>query len=98
MLTKRLKEKELFEDDLKVEERRHDALKILDESVEDLIITMVGIENEGVYEREEIENYVLKRKEYYETLFYGMDDDEFDEYLTDKIAEKFTDLLIGGLK
>ena len=98
MLTKRLKEKELFEDDLKVEERKHDALKTLDESVETLIITMVGAENAGVYEREEIENYVLKRMEYYEVLFYGMDDDEFDEYLTDKLAEKVTDLLIGGLK
>ena len=87
MLTKRLREKELFEEDLKQEESRQDALKILDEQTEALITAMVAVERRKDYEREEIERYVLRRMEYYEAYLYGMDDSEFALFLVKKLIE-----------
>lgn len=101
MLTKRLKGKELFEQDVRTEESKQDARMMLDEAVEALLIAMVGTENIGTYRREEIENYVLRRMEYYEVLLYGMDEDEFDEYIVDRLAERFANrvsAIAGGLK
>lgn len=101
MLTKRLRDKELFESGVREEEAKQDARKMIDEAVEALLITMVGTENIGTYGREEIENYVLRRMEYYEALLYGMDEDEFDEYVVDRLAEKLVhrmSAVAGGLK
>lgn len=101
MLTKRLKEKELFEQDVRTDESKQDARKMLDEAVEALLVAMVGTENIGTYRREEIENYVLRRMEYYEVLLYGMDEDEFDEYVVDRLTDKFVNrvsAVAGGLK
>ena len=92
MLTKRLREKELFEEDLKQEESRQDALKILDEQTEALITAMVAVERRKDYEREEIERYVLRRMEYYEAYLYGMDDSEFALHLVKKLIESIEDL------
>lgn len=101
MLTKRLKEKELFEQDVRTDESKQDARKTLDEAVEALLVAMVGTENIGIYRREEIENYVLRRMAYYEVLLYGMDEDEFDEYIVDRLTDKFVNrvsAVAGGLK
>ena len=92
MLTKRLREKELFEEDLKQEESRQDALKILDEQTEALITAMVAVERRKDYEREEIERYVLRRMEYYEAYLYGMDDSEFALFLVKKLIETIEEL------
>ena len=93
MLTKRLRDKELFESDIREEEVRHDALRLLDTAVEQLIRAMVTVENTEAYEREEIENYVMRRMEYYETLLYGMDDEEFTEYVADKLLDVLKEVL-----
>ena len=92
MLTKRLREKELFEEDLKQEESRQDALKILDEQTEALITAMVAVERRKDYEREEIERYVLRRMEHYEAYLYGMDDSEFALHLVKKLIESIEDM------
>ena len=94
MLTKRLRDKELLESDIREEEVRQDALRLLDTAVEQLIRAMVTVENTEAYEREEIENFVMRRMEYYETLLYGMDDEEFTEY----VADKLLDVLKGVLR
>ena len=93
MLTKRLRDKELFESDIREEEVRQDALRLLDTAVEHLIRAMVTVENNETYEREEIENYVMRRMEYYEVLLYGMDDEEFAEYVADKILDVLKEAL-----
>lgn len=93
MLTKRLRDKELFESDIREEEVRQDALRLLDTAVEQLIRAMVTVENTEAYEREEIENYVMRRMEYYEALLYGMDDEEFTEYMADKLLDVLKEAL-----
>lgn len=93
MLTKRLRDKELFESDVRDEEIKQDALRLLDTAVEHLIRSMVTVENTEAFEREEIENYVMRRMEYYETLLYGMDDEEFSEYVADKLLDVLKEAL-----
>lgn len=93
MLTKRLRDKELFESDIRDEEVRQDALRLLDTAVEHLIRSMVTVENIEAFEREEIENYVMRRMEYYETLLYGMDDEEFAKYVADKLLDVLKEAL-----
>lgn len=93
MLTKRLRDKDLFKEDIRDEEVRQDVLRMLDAAVEHLIRSMVVVENSETYEREEIENFVMRRMEYYETLLYGMDDEEFTEYLADKLLDVLKEAL-----
>ena len=92
MLTERLREKELFKEDLKKEESRQDALRLLDDQTEALITAMVAVERRKDYEREEIERYVLRRMEYYEVYLYGMDDSEFALFLAKKLIESIEEL------
>lgn len=84
MLSMKLENKDVLKEGL-IEEFRHDALANLDEAVKSLVITMVGTERHELYERDEIENYVIRRLGFYETFLYGMDDDEFHNYIGEEL-------------
>lgn len=42
---------------------------------------MKAVEEDGLYSREEIENFVLTRLRTYEEIIYAMDREEFDSFL-----------------
>ena len=80
MLTTRLENGELFGRTPKGKEQLM-ARSILNVSVQDLVIAMKAVEEEGLYSRDEIENFVLTRLRTYEEIIYAMDREEFDSFL-----------------
>ena len=86
-MTKRLKDKEIFKEDMATEEAKHGARVLLSESVRDLIVAMKSVELDELYTRDEIENFVLRRMEYYEKYLYSMDKDAFDRFLDDQLIQ-----------
>ena len=57
------------------------ARSILNDSVQDLVVAMKAVEEDGLYSRDEIENFVLTRLRTYEEIIYAMDKEEFDSFL-----------------
>lgn len=92
MLTEKLREKELFKEDVKQEESKHDALRLLNDQIESLIVAMRAVEDRGDWTREEVESYVLRRMEYHEAHIYRMGDIEFTLYIAKKLFESFEEL------
>jgi hypothetical protein len=80
MLTTRLENGELFGKSPKGKEQQM-ARSILNDAVQDLVVAMKAVEEDGLYEREEIENFVLTRLRTYEEIIYAMDREEFDSFL-----------------
>lgn len=88
MLSTALKNGELAFITIDREAEQQEAREMLDTSVRELIQLMVSIERDDIYSRKEIEAYVLKRMEYYEGFLYGMDDDEYEVWLSMEIERK----------
>lgn len=80
MLTTRLENGELFGRTPKGKEHLM-ARSILNDSVQDLVVAMKAVEEDGLYSRDEIENFVLTRLRTYEEIIYAMDREEFDSFL-----------------
>ena len=80
MLTTRLENGELFGRTPKGKKQLM-ARSILNDSVQDLVVAMKAVEEDGLYSREEIENFVLTRLRTYEEIIYAMDKEEFDSFL-----------------
>lgn len=80
MLTTRLENGELFGRSPKGKEQQM-ARAVLNDAVQDLVTAMKAVEEDGLYEREEIENFVLTRLRTYEEIIYAMDREEFDSFL-----------------
>lgn len=80
MLTTRLENGELFGRSPKGKEQQM-ARAVLNDAVQDLVTAMKAVEEDGLYEREEIENFVLTRLRTYEEIIYAMDKEEFDSFL-----------------
>lgn len=80
LLSDRLKNRELFEDEVKVSSMQK-ALAMLEECTDQLVLTMRTIEKMGILEREHIQDYVLNRMEAYEKRYYLMEEDVFDAFI-----------------
>ena len=80
MLTTRLENGELFGRSPKGKEQQM-ARAVLNDAVQDLVTAMKAVEEDGLYERDEIENFVLTRLRTYEEIIYAMDREEFDSFL-----------------
>jgi hypothetical protein len=80
MLTTRLENGELFGRSPKGKEQQM-ARAVLNDAVQDLVTAMKAVEEDGLYERDEIENFVLTRLRTYEEIIYAMDKEEFDSFL-----------------
>lgn len=79
-LTERLKNRELFEREVKLTTMER-ALMMLEECTEQLVLTMRTVEKMGILERENIQDYVLNRMEAYEKRYYLMEEDVFDDFI-----------------
>ena len=91
MLSERLKEKSLFSDEQeKKEQDRQAARRFLNSSVRSLIASMKCVEEDGVMTREEIENFIIKRMEYYEVNVYPLDNESFAKWLDDQFIRDIT--------
>ena len=73
--------------------KRQQARETLKGSAHDLILSMVCVEQDGVYTRGEIESSVLNSIRAYEELFYSMDASELDDYLEAMLAMKIESAL-----
>lgn len=84
MLSDRLKDRTLF---VTVEEvdigRTKQALDMLEECVDNLVLLMRTIETEGLLPREDVEEYVISYIESYEKRYYGLEEDKFDKFMRD---------------
>lgn len=85
MLTERLENNELFgkSDGNKA---RTQARSLLSNAVQGLVTAMRVVEADGLYTREEIEQYVLRTMRRFEETLYAMDVEEFDAYLDIQIS------------
>ena len=79
-LSERLKNRELFEREVKLTTMER-ALMMLEECTDQLVLTMKTVEKMGLIERENIQDYVLNRMEAYEKKYYLMEDDIFDDFI-----------------
>lgn len=95
MLSQKLKEGKVHETPYAMEQKIL-ANKTLDEAVKDLIGIMRAIELDETYEREEIERFVIRAIERHEARFYGMNQDDFDEYLTHEFTSRLMAKLVRG--
>ena len=94
MLSERLKEKCLFSDEQeKKEQQRQAARRFLNSSVKSLIASMKCVEEGEVMTREEIEDFIIKRMEYYEVNVYPLDKESFDKWLDDQFLKDIERLL-----
>lgn len=80
MLTTRLENGELFGRSPKGKEQQM-ARAVLNDAVQDLVTAMKAVEEDGLYDRDEVENFVLTRLRTYEEIIYAMDKEEFDSFL-----------------
>lgn len=80
MLTTRLESGELFGRSPKGKEQQM-ARAVLNDAVQDLVTAMKAVEEDGLYDRDEVENFVLTRLRTYEEIIYAMDREEFDSFL-----------------
>ena len=80
MLTTRLENGELFGRSPKGKEQQM-ARAVLNDAVQDLVVAMKAVEEDGLYDRDEVENFVLTRLRTYEEIIYAMDKEEFDSFL-----------------
>lgn len=88
MLSETLKKNSLHEFNAEVEEKRKQAGRtLLKNAVDDLVTAMNAVERDGTYTRDDIEAYVLKCLEFYERQLYSMDDEDFDDYLDEKLVK-----------
>ena len=91
MLSERLKEKSLFsEEQEKKEQQRQAARRFLNSAVRNLIASMKCVEDDEIMTREEIENFILKRMEYYEVNIYPLGDEAFAKWLDDQFIRDIT--------
>lgn len=94
MLNKRLREKNMFSDEqAKLEAKKHEARKMLNTCVRDLITCMKSAEMDGLLSTEEVENFVIKRMSYYEEMIYPMDADSFSAWLSDQLIRRIREVL-----
>ena len=85
MLSERLKEKNLFSNEQEQKEQKKKAAGIfLNSAVRNLIASMKCVEADEIMTREEIENFIIKRMEYYEVNVYPLDDEAFGKWLDDQ--------------
>lgn len=84
MLSERLKNRELFEREIKLASTER-ALALLEECTEQLVLTMRTVEKMGLLERDNIQDYVLNRMESYEKKYYLMEEDIFDDFIREFI-------------
>lgn len=80
MLTTRLENGELFGRSPKGKKQQM-ARAVLNDAVQDLVTAMKAVEEDGLYDRDEVENFVLTRLRTYEEIIYAMDKEEFDSFL-----------------
>jgi len=85
MLSEKLRSRTLFEDKPTEDTKQVMALKFLEECVDHLVILMKTIENMGIMEREDIEDYVIAYLEAYEKRYYAMEGDAFDAWLSETL-------------
>lgn len=86
MLSDRLKGKPLFKvtvEELKGGRVKEEALDLLEECVDHLILAMATIENLGILSREDIEDYVISYMEAFEQRYYSFEEDQFDKFIKD---------------
>lgn len=99
MLSERLKEKNLFSDDQEaMEAQKQAARRFINVAVRDLVAAMRCVELDEVMTRDEIENFVLKRMEYYEVNVYSKGREEFDAWLDDQFRKSIKASLADILK
>lgn len=86
MLSEKLKEKKLFNEEQMIADiKRHDARKLLNTCVRDMIAAMKCIEMDEVMTRSEIENFVVNRMEYYEAKVFPLNAEDFNKWLDDQV-------------
>lgn len=99
MLSERLKEKSLFNDEQEaIEAQKKAARRFINGAVRDLVAAMRCVELDEVMTRDEIENFVLNRMEYYEVNVYSKDKEEFDAWLDDQFRKSIKASLADILK
>lgn len=84
MLGERLKSRSLFKaiEEVKADKER-EALDMLEECVDNLILGMATVERLGIFSREDIEDYVIAYIEEFEKRYYLRDEDAFDKFIRD---------------
>lgn len=86
MLSERLKEKSLLNDEQeRIEAQKDSARRFINLCVRDLIAAMKCVELDETLTRDEVENFVLRRMEYYELSVYPLDEEGFDAWLNDQL-------------
>lgn len=95
MLNEKLKDKGLFnEDQAKAEADKATARKTLNRCVKELITVMKCIQLDDTMTKEEMENFILKRMEYYEGIIWPMDGERFGRWLDDQFMNKLIKVLL----
>ena len=89
MLNERLREKNLFSAEHELaEEQRHAARKMLNACTRNLTAAMKCAEMDGCLTSAEVENFVINRMTYYESVVYPMDEKEFESWLDDQVVRR----------
>ena len=82
MLSDRLRQRTLFASrEEALNSKRKEALDMLEECTDNLVIAMKTIENLKLFPREDIEDYVISYIEAFEKRYYTLDEDDFDTFL-----------------
>lgn len=64
------------------------ALDMLEECVDNLILGMATVERMNIFDREEIEEYVISYMEAFEKRYYGIGEDDFDKFIRDYLNRR----------
>lgn len=64
------------------------ALDMLEECVDNLILGMATVEHMNIFDREEIEEYVISYMEAFEKRYYGIEEDDFDKFIRDYLNRR----------
>ena len=84
MLSKRLRSRELFKDEVVLDaEKEVRALNILEDCVHNLVLAMRTIESMKLMDTEDIEDYVIAYLEACEERYFLMSDTKYERFISD---------------